>query len=92
MRTRNLSPAALARMQTRIADRACICDIECAGTAQADATGRRWYDVRPMVDEREHDPRTIDMAREAIDYALARGLIERNVIQPHLVRIVRMPK
>lgn len=76
-------------LQQRLADRAVICDIECEANAERDAAGRLWYDVRPMLDEREHSPELIDMAREAIDYALARGLIERHAQMQHMVRIAQ---
>lgn len=80
--------AALERLQQRIADRACISDIETEGIAERDRHGRRWYDTRPMLDAREHCDEMIDMAHEALDYAIARGLVVRHAELPHLVRIV----
>lgn len=49
----------------------------------------RWWDVRPMVDPREHAPEIVDMARRAIDYALTAGLAERHPTEQHLLRIIR---
>lgn len=83
-----LDSATLEWLQQRIADRAVICDIECESIAEDDDHGRRWYDVRPMLDEREHAPEFIDMAREAINYAIARGLVARHGEWPHLLRIL----
>ena len=84
----SLDTATLEWLQQRIADRACVCDIECEGIAEDDGHGRRWYDVRPMLDPREHCDEMIDMAREAIDYALARGLVARHADLPHLLRVL----
>lgn len=71
----------------RIADAAVVCDIEseCAFFQEG---GHRWYDTRPMLDEREHCPEVIDMARQALDYADRRGLVRRQASAPHLLRIV----
>lgn len=72
----------------RIAALAVVADIECNAVAVGPRS-RRIYDVRPMLDEREHSPEEVDMAREALGYALGRGLVVRDdEAQPHLVRIV----
>jgi hypothetical protein len=71
----------------RIADRAVICDIESEGV-RIGAQSERRYDVRPMLDEREHSPEFIDMARESLAYAAARRLVLLDEQTPHLVRIV----
>jgi len=61
-----------------IADQAVVSDIETNGISLAVKTGHpRRYDVRPMLDPREQPPECIDMAQQAIDYALARGLVLR---------------
>lgn len=72
----------------RIAALAVVADIECNAVAVGPLS-RRTYDVRPMLDAREHSPEELDMAREALGYALGRGLVVRDdEAQPYLVRIV----
>lgn len=72
----------------RIAGRAVVADIETGGIAVG-PRHRRTYDVRPMLDEREHSTEIVDMAREALGYALGRGLVVRDdERQPYIVRIV----
>ena len=72
----------------RLANRAVVADIECHAVAADRAPdGRRVWDIRPMLDPREQPPEFIDMAREAIDYALAAGLVQALPGQPHLVTI-----
>lgn len=84
--------AELVRHATQIADRAVVEDIESEGLHIASLPGRpSWYDIRPMVDEREHSPQCIDMNKAAIDYALMRGLAVRHPEHAHLVRITRFP-
>ena len=49
------------------------------------------YDVRPMLDEREHSPYYIDEARAMIRWALDMRVAELpDERQPHLVRIVSL--
>lgn len=81
--------AELVRHATQIADRAVVADIESEGVHICGCTG--WYDIRPMVDEREHSPQCIDMNKLAIDYALMRGLAVRHTQHAHLLRITRHP-
>jgi hypothetical protein len=85
--------AEVLRLALNVADRAAVCDIECECVMHdRDEDGnRRWLDTRPMLDPREHDPALIDMARESLAYARARGLIEFMVGHPHLVRVLRRP-
>ena len=54
-----------------------------------DIDGARWYDTRPMLDEREVSGPLIDQAREVLAYAHERGLISPHPEQPHLVRVTR---
>lgn len=75
----------------RVADRAAVADIECDAVRDTSRTDGCWYDVRPMLDPREHAEPYIDMAREAIDWALHRGYFQRHPHQPHLLRKVRDP-
>lgn len=82
--------AELVRHGLQIADRAVVSDIElCAPWVPGEHY--RWYDTRPMLDDREYSPPVIDMNAQALDYALMRGLIERHAGEPHLVRITRQP-
>lgn len=77
-----------AQSMARIADRAVIADIETEGVRVGPLAERR-YDIRPMLDEREHCPQDIDMASEALGYAVARGLVTfDDAAQPWLARIV----
>ncbi len=78
-------PRGLIASALAIADRAVIADIETEGISWG-RKGDRIYDIRPLIDEREHSHETIDMAEQALGYAVARGLIvfERT----HLARIV----
>lgn len=61
-----------------LADQFVISDIECNAVSQCDANGLRWYDVAAMVDPNEHAPESIDMASQALAYALG-----RNLFRPH---------
>lgn len=80
----------LVRRGLLIADRAAVADIESEAVGVHLYT-QRWYDVRPMLDMRERSAACSDMNREALDYALMRGLIVRHHADAHLVRITRMP-
>lgn len=71
----------------RIANAALVADIEGEGTRVHERVDGRWYDIRPMLDDREHSPEFIDMNREALDYGLAAGVITADASVPHLVRI-----
>lgn len=82
--------AELVRRSLLIADRAVVADITdaCLSQRMTDAT---WWDVRPMLDPREHSMECVDMATEALDYAQMRGLVARHPELKHLVRITRQP-
>lgn len=59
-----------------IADQAVVADVETnALMVGVLADGRRLYDVRPLLDPREQPPEVLDMARQAVDYGVARGLL-----------------
>jgi hypothetical protein len=77
-----------------LAEAAVVADIECEGEP-VERLGPKAYDVRPMLDEREHHPLSIDMNALALAYAQWRGLIEvleRDAAgQPAIVRVVRLP-
>lgn len=79
----------LAHLAHQLADRAVICDIESEGHAQTDEHGRRWYDTRPMLDEREFPPDFVEMNRQALLYAHERGLVTTHPQQAHLVRLTK---
>ncbi len=48
--------------------------------------GVRWWDTRPMVDAREQPAESIDMAVQALDYAISAGLLVTHPDMPHVVR------
>ena len=77
----------LLREALAIADSAVVADIECNAVAER-MEGGRWYDTRPMLDPREQPDDFIEMARQSIDYAVQRGLVERHHRCGHLVRVV----
>lgn len=79
-----------------LAEAAVVADIECEGiSVSGGSTLPRTWDVRPMLDVREHHPISIDMNALGLAYAEWRGLIqvlERDANhQPVLVRIIRSP-
>ena len=80
----NAEPDEMLRLAFLIANRAVVADIESYGVKCAHG----YYDVRPMLDPREHAPEAIDMAREALAYALASHIAVRHPQLEHLVRIV----
>lgn len=79
--------AHLATTMARIADRAVLIDIESYGVRVGDSHDR-CYDVRPMLDQREHGAESVDMFSEALAYAITRGLVVPSEGAPWLVRIV----
>ena len=81
-----LATADLSPLARRIADRASVSDIELHATPLM-LHGVTWYDTRPMLDPREHCDDALQMAAEAIEYAVARRLVTRHDEQPHLVRV-----
>jgi hypothetical protein len=70
-----------------IADRAVISDIETECVVEV-LHWQRWYDTRPMLDPRERPDDLIEMARQAIEYAVRRGLVERHHAHAYLVRVL----
>lgn len=70
-----------------IANDAVIADIESNAHQHTDSDGRTWWDIRPMLDPREHAPQSIDMTAMAIDYAIDSGLAQRHPFARHLVRL-----
>lgn len=71
-----------------LADAAVICDIESEGVRVGEPAARRW-DIRPMIDPREHAGEVVDMARKGLAYAMWRGLIELDADTAGIVRIVK---
>lgn len=55
---------------------------ECVAVDEGD--GLRWFDVRPMLDMREHSPETVDEHAEALQYALDVGLVFEHAFKPGL--------
>jgi hypothetical protein len=91
MSTVHINAVALAELVRRgllIADAAAVADIETEAVAVQNVH-QRWYDVRPMLDVREHCGELIDLATETLAYAEQRGLIQRHLVERHMVRIVR---
>lgn len=72
----------------RIASTAVISDIE-TNAICVTLDGATWWDVRPMLDEREQPPECVDMSRQAIAYALDAQIVEQHPAQPHMLRINR---
>jgi len=77
----------LDQMAHSLAALAVISDIESEAVRVHLPEPGRWYDTRPMLDPREHAPEIVDMATQALDYALQQGLVHRHSQQQHLVRI-----
>lgn len=74
--------------QRQLLDAAVISDIESEAVAiDLPDDERPWYDIRPMLDEREHSLPFIDAAVQVLRYAMARGLISYHPDQAHLVHI-----
>lgn len=83
-----MPPDQFAALQRALADRYALEVITADGVPETER-GHRWYDTRPMLDEREHSLPTIDQAREVLAYAHERGLISPHPQHAHLVRITR---
>lgn len=83
-----LSPSDLIAIAFTLANEAVISDIESEGV-KVMQYGMTWYDIRPMLDSREHAEQVIDMAGLALGYALSSGLVIRHPEQEHLVRVAR---
>ena len=73
-----------------LADAAAWCDIEAGADRVQFADGLYW-DLRPMLDTREHAPEVIDLNQLSIDYALQRGMVRRHPLEPHLVQAMYLP-
>lgn len=71
----------------RIANRAVVTDIECGAHCVDIGDGLRWWDIRPMLDDREHCSESIDMAAEAIAYALDSGVVLQHPVHSTYLRI-----
>ncbi len=87
--TSSVNAIRLAELAHQLADRAVVADIESEGHPHTDEHGRKWYDTRPMLDERELPPDFVEMNRQALDYAHQRGLVSPHPEHAHLVRITR---
>ena len=87
-------PLNMEAAERMLAEAAVVADIESEGVHLPGDTPRL-YDVRPMMDEREHHFISIDMNAIALAYAQWRGLIEvteRDAKgQPATVRVIRSP-
>ena len=82
------TPEELQREMQRIADEAVISDVELY--AEHVRIGcMSWCDVSPMLNPNELSPEILDLARCALQYGIARGLLLPHPERPELVRIVR---
>jgi hypothetical protein len=75
----------------RLLDQFIISDIE-ANAVHVEGLGlpgERWYDVRPMLDLREHCPELVDMAQLGLEQGLRRGVLVSAPSAPHYVRCVQ---
>jgi hypothetical protein len=70
-----------------LANQLAVTDIECHGHLVAFDEPGRWYDTRPMLDEREHPPQVLELMSKALAFALASGAARRHSSLPHLVRV-----
>lgn len=72
----------------RMLDEYIVSTVECEGVSieLPEHYGRRWYDVRPMLDEREHSTEYIDAAREGIAWGLHRRVLRQHPDVPHLIQ------
>lgn len=86
-RSIHINDVPLVSQAFRLASRAVVEDIESECVAVQLGT-HTWWDTRPMLDQREHSPQVIDMATEALAFALEAFIAERHRTEPHLVRIV----
>lgn len=62
---------------------------ECPRQAMA---GAIYYDIRPLLDQREHAPVTTDWNAAVLGYGLSEGILQRNSADHHLVKFVRQVK
>lgn len=81
------TPTDLVNQAFQIANAAVVCDIESYGV-KALLCGYVFYDTRHWVDPRENSAEKVDMARLAIDYALASNLAVQHPQHPHMLRIL----
>lgn len=78
------------RRAYRLADCAVVTDIETECFAVDDA-GQLWYDLGPLLDDREHCAEVLDMVTESLCYGLARHLLVMHPSRKNLVRIIKVP-
>jgi len=74
----------LIHLACEIANRAVVADIE-SECHRVQLDGRAWWDTRPMTDQREHSPEVIDMATQAIQFAVGAGLAGLHPQRPYLL-------
>lgn len=78
----------------RIADEATLELVESEGVHWRDAEGIEWFDIRWLLDPREHAPELIDQHALTVEYGLERRLLARHPDpqRPHFVRVARRPR
>jgi len=78
----------LTQLAFNIANQAVIEDIESYAVKEV-IDGRTWWDTRPMTDPREFPPTSIDMADQAIKYAIGSGLAGVHPQRPYLLAFIQ---
>lgn len=86
MESTHLEYSVYAKRAHAIACATAICQIE-VGAEPVLIDGRRWLDLRPMLDAREYSSRWLDKNLMHIEFALRFELIERHATERSLVRI-----
>ena len=81
-----MTPIQAADLAHKIADRACIADIENEAVAIC-VEGVSWWDTRRMLDKGWMCDEEVEMNTQALAYAEARGLFASHPDHPYLVRI-----
>ena len=86
MESTHLDYSVYAKRAHAIACATAICQIE-VGAEPVLIDGRRWLDLRPMLDAREYRSHWLDKNLAHIEFALRFELIERHATDRNLVRI-----
>lgn len=86
---RALTTVELTQLAFLLANQAAVAEVETNAHRVIAADGRIWWDVRPMLDEREQPAEHIDAHRAALACLEESGLIEIDRATPHMVRLLR---
>lgn len=82
------SVALLTKQAFEIAGRAAEADIQ-SEAHSVTLDGRTWWDVRPMLDRREHPAEVVDQSVEAIQFVIGCGLVGLHPQRPYLLAFER---